>query len=84
MFSTIEFYLSGLVLINLQPSSFLITFCLFISWSIFLWLCPNSSTLLQTCNRKSKDQLCNLKRCIQFAYLLLQMHILCLSTLFVV
>ena len=35
--------LSGSILINLQPSSYSISFCLFISWSIFLSLCPFSS-----------------------------------------
>ena len=39
-----KFSLAGLILINLQPNSFSKSFCLSISDSKFLSLCPLSST----------------------------------------
>ena len=77
-------FLSGLILINLQPSSCFIAFCLFISLSIFSLLCPLSSTLLQAYSHENTSQSYNLKHCLEFAYFLLQMNLLFLLSLNVI
>ena len=69
---------SGLILIKTQSISLSNGCCLCISWSIFLSLCPNTSTSIE-----NKYQFYNLKHCILFAYFLLQMHLLLRLLLFV-
>ena len=45
---TLKSSFSGSILINLQSSSCSIAFCLFISWSIFLSLCPFPSISIES------------------------------------
>ena len=78
----LEFFPSGLVLIYTQSSSFSSAFCLSISLLRFLPACPNSSTSIASLCL-CKDQSCRLKSYIEFAYLLLQMHLLLILILFV-
>ena len=74
----LNFFSSGLILINTQSSSFSSAFCLSISLLRFLSACPNSSASIA-----SKDQSYNIKHCIEFAYLLLQMTLLLILILLV-
>ena len=71
----LKFFSSGLILINKQSSSFSSAFCLSVSLLRFLLACPNSLIhQLQVYVYESKDQPFSLKYCIEFAYLLLQIH----------
>ena len=72
---TSKFSLSGLILINSQSSSFSIAFCLLISWSISLSLCPPlHQFLLQVYDLKNMHQFYSLKHYV--ANLFLQLKIL--------
>ena len=64
---------SGLILVNTESGSFSSAFCLSISSLRFLstWL-----NLLQVYIYESKDETFSLKHCIEFAYVLLQTHLL--------
>ena len=57
--------LSGSILINLQPSSCSIAFCLFILYSIFLSLCPFSSiSIASFYSHENTSQSYNLKNIV--------------------
>ena len=78
----LKFSSSGLILINTQLSSFSSVFCLSISLLRFLSAFLIHQLQLQVCVYENKDQLYRLKHCIEFAYLLLQIHLLLILILF--